>query len=261
MKTLMIAVVFGLLGAPALARGPAPASHAAPAMMRVAAGEFESVLPLEPGNNRVKVDAFEMDTVPVTNAQFAAFVAAQPRWRRDRAPRLMVDAEYLSHWRSASAPAGAQRNQPVVRVSWYAARAYCEWRGARLPTWYEWEWAAAANESKADARRDPRWTQQILSWYSQPATGELPDVGSRPANVHGIRDLHGVVWEWVEDYNSLLVAADNREQATGDDTRFCGPGALTMEEKEQYATLMRIAMLSSLRAEYTTATMGFRCAR
>ena len=79
--------------------------------------------------------------------------------------------------------------------------------------------------------------------------------------MHGVRDLHGVVWEWVEDYNSLLVAGDNRQQSEPDTTRFCGSGALTMEQKEQYATLMRIAMLSSLKAEYTTATTGFRCAR
>ena len=42
--------------------------------------------------------------------------------------------------------------------------------------------------------------------------------------------------------------------------RFCGAGALTMEQKENYATLMRIAMLSSMQARYTSSAMGFRCA-
>lgn len=259
MKTLMGAVLT-LIWAAGFAANPGPGATQRPAMASVAAGEFESVLPVAPGDNRARVAAFEMDTVPVTNAQFAAFVAANPKWRRDRVSRLLADPQYLSHWQTAQAPASAERNQPVTRVSWYAARAYCEARGARLPTWYEWEWVAAANETKADARSDPRWTQQILAWYSQPA-GALPDVGSRSANVHGIRDLHGVVWEWVEDYNSLMVAGDNRQQSAADATRFCGPGALTMEQKEQYATLMRIAMLSSLRAEFTTATVGFRCVR
>lgn len=260
MKALIIAAALGLIAVPALAANP-KTSGPVPAMARVKGGEFESVLPVAPGNNRVRVESFEMDSVPVTNAQFAAFVAANPRWRRDRVPRLMADPEYLSHWTTATSPAADARNRPVVRVSWYAARAYCEWRGARLPTWYEWEWAAAASESVVDARNDPRWKQKILGWYARPATGPLPDVGSQPANVHGVRDLHGVVWEWVEDYNSLLVAGDNRQQSESDTTRFCGSGALTMEQKEQYATLMRIAMLSSLKAEYTTATTGFRCAR
>ena len=78
--------------------------------------------------------------------------------------------------------------------------------------------------------------------------------------MYGVRDLHGVVWEWVEDHSGMLVSGDNREQGDPDTMRFCGSGAISMEQKENYTTLMRIAMLSSLRASYTTATMGFRCA-
>jgi formylglycine-generating enzyme required for sulfatase activity len=85
-------------------------------------------------------------------------------------------------------------------------------------------------------------------------------VGQTPANLYGVQDIHGVVWEWVEDLSSMLVSSDNREQSDPDLMRFCGEGALTMEQKENYATLMRIAMLSSMKASYTSATMGFRCA-
>ena len=58
---------------------------------------------------------------------------------------------------------------------------------------------------------------------------------------------------------SMMVSADNREQGDPDDKRFCGTGALTMEQKENYAMLMRIATLSSMQANYTSSTMGFRC--
>jgi formylglycine-generating enzyme required for sulfatase activity len=88
----------------------------------------------------------------------------------------------------------------------------------------------------------------------------LPQVGSTPANFYGIRDLHGVVWEWVDDLSALLISGDNREQNDPNSLRFCGPGALTMEQKENYATLMRLAMLSSMQASYTSNSMGFRCA-
>jgi formylglycine-generating enzyme required for sulfatase activity len=67
------------------------------------------------------------------------------------------------------------------------------------------------------------------------------------------------VWEWVDDLSAMLVSGDNRQQSDPDALKYCGPGALTMEQKENYATLMRIAMLSSMQASYTSATMGFRC--
>lgn len=230
-------------------------------MAQIAGREFESVLPAASGQSRVRVRSFKLETTPVTNAQFSAFVRKHPQWRRDRVSGLFADDEYLAHWSSPAAPNLNEMNQPVTRVSWYAARAYCAARGARLPTWYEWEWAAAASETQLDARSNPEWKQQILAWYSKPGSAALADVGSSPPNVHGIRDLHGLVWEWVEDYSGMLVSADNRQQSEPDATRFCGPGALTMEQKEHYAILMRIAMLSSLKANYTTATMGFRCAQ
>jgi sulfatase modifying factor 1 len=232
----------------------APASQAT-----VPAGRFESVLPPAPGIKQVDVGRFQMDLTPVTNAQFARFIASHPEWQRDRVARVFADGEYLKHWKSATAFDPQQRDQPVVRVSWFAATAYCEARGARLPTWYEWEYVAAASTTRPDARNDEAWRQAILGWYSKSARGAMPDSGQTPANYYGVRDLHGVVWEWVDDLSSMLVAGDNRQQNEPDALRYCGPGALTMEQKENYATLMRIAMLSSMQASYTSATMGFRC--
>ncbi|HEX7012761.1 MAG TPA: formylglycine-generating enzyme family protein [Steroidobacteraceae bacterium] len=248
---LLLGSVIALPGTPVRADTPAAS---------IPAGKFESVLPPAPGVKEVKVAAFLLDRTPVTNAQFAKFVAAHPQWRRDRVAAVFADSGYLSHWQSATEPGNALARQPVVHVSWFAAKAYCEARGARLPSWYEWEYAAAASETQADARKDPAWRQRILAWYSQSARGSLPDVGQGAANFYGVHDLHGVVWEWVEDLSAMLVSADNREQGDPDATRFCGSGALTMEQKENYAILMRIAMLSSMQASYTSSTMGFRCA-
>jgi len=79
--------------------------------------------------------------------------------------------------------------------------------------------------------------------------------------VYGVRDIHGLVWEWVDDFNSLLVAGDSRDQNDADRLKFCGAGALNLRDKENYAVLMRVALLSSLKAADTTLNMGFRCAR
>jgi len=230
--------------------------------VRIPGGEFRSVIPEAEGDNLVAVDGFLIQEAPVTNAEFLQFVLYHPKWQRGAAVALFVDDQYLAAWAgpiSLGSDAGPQ--QPVTQVSWFAANAYCESQDARLPSWYEWEYVAAADDSQADARENPQWRQNILSWYSKTGGDSLADVRSGPVNYYDVYDAHGLVWEWVDDFNAFLVSGDNREQGGADKLQFCGAGAITMEEKENYAVLMRVAMLSSLEAGYTTRNLGFRCAR
>jgi sulfatase modifying factor 1 len=226
----------------------------------VQGGSFHSVLPPAPDTDVVNVNSFRIDVTPVTNAQFAEFIRKQPEWRRDRIARLFADREYLAHWPQNDRPDETAAEQPVTHVSWFAASAYCEAQGKRLPTWYEWEYVAAASETEKDARSNPEWRQRILSWYAKPAALTLPPVGKTPANLYGVKDLHGVVWEWIDDFNSIMVSGDNREQGDPDVLKFCGSGALSLRDKDNYAVLMRVALFSSLQAHYTTSSLGFRCA-
>jgi len=242
----------GLL-AVALLGGSAPAADGN-SFLPVAGAEFRSALP-SGKEDRVKVPGFLLQEHPVTNAEFLAFLRANPQWQRGAIPAAMAGGDYLSHWVSALDPGPTAGDlEPVTRVSWFAADAYCEAQGARLPYWYEWELAAAASPTERDARADPAWRQQILDWYARPASGRLPQVRQASANVYGLFDLHGLVWEWVQDFNSLLPA-------DADPEKFCGSGAQNLQQKENYAVLMRIAMLGSLRAADTGRALGFRCAR
>jgi formylglycine-generating enzyme len=248
-----IALLLALLpGAAAVAGGRAD--------VPVAGGQFESVLPAGSDEKLTTVAPFRMDVALVSNADFASFVRAHPAWRRGSVAALLADGGYLQHWASAAAPGDAAARKPVTHVSWFAANAYCEARGARLPRWHEWELAAAAGDDVRDARADPVWRQRILTWYSSSARGVLPDTGASQANYYGVRDLHGVAWEWVQDAGSMMVSDDSREQGDPDLDRFCGSGALSLEQKENYALMMRIAMLSSMKASYTSGSMSFRCA-
>jgi sulfatase modifying factor 1 len=263
MTRALIAGALALALAVADARGETARDHKARGdgdRAHVPGATLTTILPPSPGTKSVTVAPFEVDRTPVTNAQFATFVARNPRWRRDRVARVLADDGYLLQWSGPLTPAAGTARQPVTRVSWFAADAYCAARGARLPTWHEWELLAAADASVADARQDARWLQSILDWYARPATAPLPDVGTTTPNVYGVRDVHGLVWEWVQDFSSMMVSGDNREQGDPDASRFCGTGALSMEQKENYAVLMRIATLSSMRASYSTKSLGFRCA-
>jgi formylglycine-generating enzyme required for sulfatase activity len=248
--------LFAVLLAGALSGPVLSADYAA-----IPGGHFESAVPADGKSAQPLIAPYLLRTEPVTNAEFLSFVETHPQWRRDRIAALFADDGYLAHW-SGPLKLGAEADarQPVTRVSWFAARAYCESENARLPTWYEWEFAAAADAHARDARQDPAWRAQTLDWYSRPSSAPLPAVGGS-ANVYGVRDLNGVVWEWVEDFNALLVASDNRNTSDTDRLKFCGAGALSLQRTDEYAVLMRIAMLSSLQANYTTRTLGFRCAR
>jgi len=241
----------------------APAiAGADPGWASLPGGEFRSVLLYEDTGGVVKVAPFDLQRLPVTNAQYLAFVKRHPQWQRGRAPTVFAEPRYLELWRGPLDPGPkATPAQPVVQVSWFAAKAYCETQGARLPTWSEWEYAAAADATRADARSDPAWRERILAWYSVPSGSALPEVGRSPADVHGVKNLHGLVWEWVEDHSAMLVSGDNRDQGDPELLRFCGAGALSMDDRENYAVLMRVAMLSALEADDTTRNLGFRCAR
>ena len=223
-------------------------------------GSFASVLPPDGKAAPAVVPAYRLRTLPVTNAEFLAFVRANPKWQRGRVASLFADGQYLAHWSGALEPGVAGANQPVTRVSWFAAQAYCESEHARLPSWIEWERAAAASATVADARGDAAWRRQLLDWYAKPSNAPLAAVGGAP-NLYGVRDLHGLVWEWVDDQASMMVTSDSRDQNDPDRLKFCGSAALSLRDRDNYALLMRIALLSSLQAVDTTANLGFRCAR
>jgi formylglycine-generating enzyme required for sulfatase activity len=239
-----------------------PALAASTPYRQLPGADFRSVLKYDDSGAQVRVAPFALMSLPVTNADYLAFVRAHPVWRRDAVARVFAESRYLSHWAAATelGPKALPR-QPVVWVSWFAATAYCRAQGARLPSWTEWEIAAAADERRSDARSDPAWRERILAWYGQPSRHALPTVGSRRADVHGVQDLHGLIWEWTEDFSALLVSADNRNQGDPDRLKFCGAGALAVNDRDNYAVLMRVAMLSSLEAADATANLGFRCAR
>lgn len=262
--TVSAAALTGALVGALLAVG-APTASAADlprGAAKVGPGVYRPVYPPSPEETELEVRPFLLDRTPVTNAQYLAFVRKNTRWQKGQVPRLFVDDDYLKLWAGPDRLGSAVRpDAPVVHVSWFAAKAYCEAQGARLPTEAEWEFAAGASETEQDARKDPLFLARILSWYSKPTPAQLPRVAQGQANYWGVHDLHGLVWEWVLDFGNALVSGDSRESGDPDTLRFCGAGALTAKDRDDYASFMRIAFRSSLQPAYTTAGLGFRCAR
>ncbi len=240
--------------------GLLPPIAAAEPMARIEGGSYAR--PLEKTGQLRTVGPFLLDVRQVTNAEFLAFVTARPEWRRSRVNRLFADAGYLRHW-AGDTELGplAPPDAPVTHVSWFAARACLKEQGKRLPTLDEWEFAARADESRTDASGDPAFRQRILDWYAKPAPEVLPDAGSMPANVYGVRGMHGLVWEWTGNFVASMTGGESRSGGSPDGPLFCGGAATDPGQAVEYADFMRVAFRSSLQGNFCLAGLGFRGAR
>ena len=172
-------------------------------MVLIPAGEYQmgGSRNAMPGNHKqppvhtVSVDAFFIDKHEVTNAQFQKFVLANPDWGKGQIDRAFHNGHYLVHWNGNDYPSG-KANHPVVYVSWYAAMAYAQWAGKRLPMEREWLYAGRGGVAGKN-----------LTWGTVPYTSEanyinkadtMP-VGEYPPNGYGLYDVVGNVWEWCLD--------------------------------------------------------------
>ncbi|HEX6632293.1 MAG TPA: formylglycine-generating enzyme family protein [Gemmatimonadaceae bacterium] len=255
---LMLALPLVAQAQPAArARGGHPVAAAGRA--RIPGGSFQPLF--DRGAGRVTVHPFSLDRLPVTRGDFLAFVAANPEWRRDRVRPVLADDGYLAGWPGAlDAGRGDDLRRPVVEVSWFAARAYCAWRGGRLPTTDEWELAAAASPSSRNASGDRIEQQRLLELYTRPRPRPLPPVGGTAPNAYGVRDLHGVTWEWTRDFNSVLMSDDSRGTAAREVDLYCAAGAVGATDPRNYPAFLRYALRGGLDARSTLGSLGFRCA-
>lgn len=245
-----------------LAARPDLRAEDAVGMVLIPAGVYEPILRGQDDPAKVPVPPFLLDVRPVTNAEFLAFVRANPKWRRSKVGPLFADPGYLSHWTGdlelgPQAPADA----PVVRVSWFAARAYAAAQGKRLPTTAEWERAAAVGFTQEKGTDEPAYRQAALGWLARPSPATLPPAGRGRPNLHGARDLLDLVWEWVDDFNTAMTTGESRGDTGLERMQFCGAGAAGARDLTNYPAFMRAGMRSALQARYIVPNLGFRCAQ
>lgn len=231
-------------------------------MANIAAGEYRPLY-LSSDSPLVNVSSFWLDKQPVTNREYHRFIVDNPKWQRGAVPSIFVEENYLNHWvksSSQSKPSSTDLEKPVVFISWYAAQAYCKAKQKRLPTIAEWEYVAQASSTQKDGSAEKDYNQKILDWYAKAAKLPLVEVGQDEANYWGVHNMHGLIWEWTEDFNSNLVSGESRGDSSVNKDLYCASGSDGAVDPSDYAAFMRYGFRSSLNAKFTIGSLGFRCA-
>ncbi|MDP2454281.1 MULTISPECIES: formylglycine-generating enzyme family protein [unclassified Kaistella] len=209
----------------------------------------------------VKVEDFLLDERPVTNAEFLDFVKKNPKWKRSNIKAIFADDTYLKDWQDdETLPKNADPNAAVTYVSWFAAKAYAKSAGKRLPTLDEWEYVAMADEETPNAREKPTYSAHLINLYNEKDRQKNKVKISAP-NFYGVYNMFDLVWEWTDDFNSIMTTSDSRTAEFDDKGLFCASAATSTTDVLNYASFMRYAFRSSLKANYTVGNLGFRCAK
>jgi len=238
-------------------------------MVPIPAGEFEMgsagwKRDEEPVHT-VYLDAFLMDETEVTNAMYAAFLNDQ-RNRTNRGVQWLDDNDNdaLIAWGGGTwKPKSGYADHPVIEVTWFGAKAYCEWVGRRLPTEAEWEKAARGGlEGKKypwgseEAVCTPGSEKGAKYYYCR---GQTVPVMTYAPNDYGLYDLAGNAWEWVADwyegeYYDSTPTSNPRGPAYGDNRVLRGGGWY------HYGSFLRVSHRYYADPTLTNYTIGFRCA-
>ena len=179
----------------------------------------------------------EMQKTEVTVEQFRAFVEATGH------QTVAEKAQAERTWRNPGFAVVGR--QPVVYVNYKDAEAFCRWKGARLPTEGEWEYA-----NRAGAATTHSWGEGLderYVWYRENSDGAPQPVGTKAANPWGLHDMAGNVWGWT----------------TGERYVFRGGSWMSCPKISPWATegepLLRVPVVT--RQDMADDDLGFRCVR
>jgi formylglycine-generating enzyme required for sulfatase activity len=150
----------------------------------------------------VKVDSFCISKYEVTNGQYCKFLNSVDTYEYKEIPYIELDDQdcRIQYNRKGYYPEPGYTNHPVVEVTWYGAKAYSEWKGGRLPTEAEWEFAAKGGNHSKDYKYSGSNNPKEVAWYDENSQGRTHLVGSKTPNELGLYDMSGNVWEWCSDY-------------------------------------------------------------
>ena len=227
----------------------------------VGGASYHKTIPTHPAHS-VTLGRFFLDKYEVTNQKFRQFVEKHPQWSipQARGVKGKADHNYLRHWDGGKAPVFATATHPVIYVSWFAAHAYCESQGKRLPTEAEWEKSVRAGTTSIHAFGSSVVALQKHAWFYFNSAKSTHPVQSKEPNPWGFYHLNGNVWEWVNDgYDEGYYQVSPKNNPMGPKSSlwkvirgggwYDGPKRLLSVSRDY------------VRPEYAVEDIGFRCAQ
>jgi formylglycine-generating enzyme required for sulfatase activity len=239
----------------------------APQLQRIFGVEGMELFEPEMPKHTVTVGSFYIDRNLVTNLQFKKFVDANPRWQPNHIARELHNGNYLRHWGVAGVPSRLETH-PVVNVSWYAAVAYCQWAGKKLPTEAEFALAARGREHGLFPWGDQPVDKHRAN-YAGNTIGTTTPVGRYPANKFGLFDMAGNVWEFLADQWEPYNAEAKSNPVAGGDLFGSGETFLQVKTRRVIrggsyggdAINLWVEYRDSHPPEAAKDFVGFRCAK
>jgi formylglycine-generating enzyme required for sulfatase activity len=155
-------------------------------------------------------------------------------------------------------------DRPVVNVSWHDAVAYCAWLSRQTGQTYgllteaQWEYACRAGTTTAYSFGDDARDLGRFAWYKANSGGLVHPVGEKPANAWSLHDMHGNVWEWVQDWlgNYRALARHNPTGPESGTAKVYRGGSWNVE-----APLCRSSSRQANRPDHRSRRVGFRVGR
>jgi len=203
----------------------------------------------------VPVEPICLNESAVTHEEFLGFVRDHPDWRKSRIKKLYAENSYLADWQDDLTPRPEVLSEPVTFVSWFAAGAYCEASGGRLPTVAEWERFASgsAPTNKPGTTGVGGAASSTTAPFAFAMGSSAPDLANTALAFPG-------VWEWTANFNSALVSGRIGTSEGANSSQFCGDGIRAVDPSN-YGAFLRYSFRSSLRANFALKNLGFRCVR
>lgn len=205
----------------------------------------------EQPERKIYLDEFLIDRYEVTNAQYAAFVKATGHRKSGPPSRY---AKNTLRMRGV--------NQPAVYVSWEDAKAYCEWRGRRLPSEAEWEKAMRGHDGRlwpwgnVEVPNAANWARVDDGFDVAAPVGRVKS----DASPYGVMDGAGNVMEWVNDWyleGAYAAASERNPESPEYGTYKVLRGAAYTSSGSD----LRITARSKMMQDFRDETIGFRCAQ